>query len=111
MEVSLRLPPVAAKLVQYGATLVDVRDWPDWNAGHTPEARHIPFGELAQHLDELPEQRPVIVVSRSGRRAKNAAAYLAGQGYDASNITGGMRAWARAGLPLIAQGGTSGSVR
>ena len=103
-------PDVALKLVEYGATLVDVRDSSDWRAGHVPLARHIPFDELPQRLTELPDQRPVIFVSGSGRRAKRAAAYLAGQGHNASNITGGMRAWAWAGLPVTGSDGEPGSI-
>ena len=103
-------PDVALKLVEYGATLVDVRDSPDWRTGHVPLARHIPFDELPQRLEELPDRRPVIFVSGSGRRAKRAAAYLAGQGHNASNITGGMRAWTRAGLPVRGSDGAPGSI-
>jgi rhodanese-related sulfurtransferase len=104
-------PATASRLVEHGAVLVDVREADEWHAGHAPRARHIPLGQLRQRLDELPEQRPVILVSRSGRRARRAAAFLADRGHRASNLTGGMRAWAREGLPVIGTDDGSGSVR
>ena len=53
-------------------------------------------------------QRTVITVCRSGHRS--AAAILARQGRDVINLSGGMRAWARAGLPVVAAGGRPGRV-
>ena len=52
----------------------------------------------------------MVTVRRSGARSARAAAMLARQGREVSNLGGGMRAWARAGLPVVARGGGVGRV-
>lgn len=100
----------AAALVDGGAVLLDVREAHEWRAGHAPKARHIPLGQLANRTRELPEGRPVVTVCRSGSRSRQAAAFLAREGRQVSNLAGGMHAWHRAGLPLVAKGGGSGHI-
>jgi rhodanese-related sulfurtransferase len=93
-----------------GAILVDVREPAEWAAGHAEGARHIPLAQLGQRQRELPVGRPVITVCRSGARSARAATLLAEQGRDASNLDGGMRAWAAAGLSVVTEGGLPGAV-
>ena len=93
-----------------GAILVDVREPAEWAAGHAQGARHIPLAQLGQGHSELPVGRPVITVCRSGARSARAATLLAEQGAAASNLDGGMRAWAAAGLPVVTEGGRPGAV-
>ncbi|MBR6673367.1 MAG: rhodanese-like domain-containing protein [Mailhella sp.] len=62
-----------------GLTLLDVRTHREFAAGHAPGALHIPVGELQERASEVPEG-PVLIVCRSGRRAKNAALMLIGKG-------------------------------
>jgi len=100
----------AAGLAAGGAVLLDVREPHEWQAGHAPRARHIPLGQLARRAAELPERRAVVTVCRSGARSARAAAMLARDGREVSNLAGGMRAWARAGLPVVARGGGAGRV-
>jgi len=88
--------------------LVDVREQHEWDAGHAPDAVHVPLGELRQ--DSLPTDRPVVAVCRVGGRSGAAAEALAGAGYDVRNTTGGMLAWAAAGLPVAITGGSPGVV-
>jgi rhodanese-related sulfurtransferase len=100
----------AAELVAGGAVLLDVREPHEWRAGHAPKARHIPLVELPRRVHEIPSGRPVVTVCRSGARSSRAAALLARDGRQVSNLAGGMHAWARAGLPVVAKGGGSGYV-
>ena len=102
-------PEQARQLQEQGAILLDVREGPEWRAGHAPGARHIPLSRLPARLKDLP-QRTVITVCRSGRRSAGAAALLARQGRDVVSLTGGMHAWARAGLSVVAAGGRPGRV-
>jgi len=104
-------PVEADRLVREGAVLLDVREPFEWRSGHAPKARHIPLGDLARRVRELPPGKHVVVVCRSGNRSARAAAALA-QAHDrsASNLRGGMRAWAAAGLPVVGKGGRPGSV-
>lgn len=100
----------AAALVDAGAILLDVREPHEWQSGHAPKARHIPLGQLTARLRELPSGRPVVTVCRSGARSARAAALLARDGRQVSNLAGGMHAWSRAGLPVVAKGGGSGRI-
>ena len=100
----------AAALVDGGAVLLDVREPHEWQAGHAPKARHIPLSHLGQRAGELPKGRAVVTVCRSGARSARAAVLLAQRGREVSNLAGGMHAWARAGLPVVAKGGGAGRV-
>ena len=85
-------------------TLLDVRESNEWAAGHAPDALHIPLGELPTRLDELaelPEDRPLYVVCRTGGRSSQATAWLNDNGWDAVNVAGGMKSWQTEGRPLV----------
>ncbi|MBA8794069.1 rhodanese-related sulfurtransferase [Friedmanniella endophytica] len=85
--------------------LLDVREADEWQAGHAPSALHIPLGQLENRLGEIPADRPVITVCRSGRRSALAARQLAAHGRSVSNLDGGMAAWSAAGLPVVTASG------
>jgi rhodanese-related sulfurtransferase len=81
--------------------IIDVREADEWRTGHIRQARHIPLGELGQRASEIDPSRPVVFVCRSGNRSEYATQALRQAGYDqAVNLTGGMLAWQRAGLPI-----------
>ncbi|WP_406046203.1 rhodanese-like domain-containing protein [Micromonospora sp. NBC_00898] len=101
-------PEEAAALVAGGGLLLDVREPAEWRAGHAPRARHIPLGQLAGRVGEVPADRPVITVCRSGARSRQAAALLACDHHQIYNLAGGMRAWVQAGMALQAKGGRPG---
>lgn len=90
--------------------LLDVRQDDEWQAGHIEGAQHIPIGQLAARLAEVPAGRPVVTVCRSGHRSAIAARGLAARGITAENLDGGLEAWARAGYPLRTPGGAPGRV-
>jgi rhodanese-related sulfurtransferase len=78
--------------------VIDVREQDEWRSGHIPVARHIPLGDLGQRLSELDEQRPVVVVCRSGNRSAIATSALLKAGFmDVRNLDSGMLGWVRAG--------------
>ncbi|GAA2093704.1 rhodanese-like domain-containing protein [Microlunatus panaciterrae] len=83
------------------AVLLDVRETNEWRAGHAPQALHITLSTLETRLEEIPTGRPIVTVCRSGRRSAAAANVLIRRGYEVANLTGGMNAWAAAGLPVI----------
>jgi rhodanese-related sulfurtransferase len=90
------------------AVLLDVREPNEWDAGHAPDARHVPLGFL--HAEQVPADRVVVAVCRSGNRSGKAALALARTGVDVRNMSGGMKAWQSAGLPVVRDGGGAGSV-
>jgi len=85
--------------------LLDVREPDEWAAGHAPEAVHIPMGDLAARLADLPADNEVYVVCRSGGRSARVTAYLNANGWDAKNVDGGMQTWQAAGRPMTADAG------
>jgi len=89
-----------------GASLVDVRERNEWDAGHAPQALPLPLTELAQRSAELPRTGRVVVVCRSGRRSAGLVAQLVELGVDAVNLDGGMQAWRDAGGDLVSDAGT-----
>ncbi|HEY4455448.1 MAG TPA: rhodanese-like domain-containing protein [Pseudonocardiaceae bacterium] len=91
-------------------TLLDVREDDEWAAGHAPDALHIPLGDLAARLGELPADNSLYVVCRSGGRSARATAFLNANGWDATNVGGGMGAWQAAGKPMTAETGADPTV-
>lgn len=99
----MSIPQVSATDVPDDATILDVREQDEWDAGHAPGAVHIPLGDLPSRLGELPDDSETLaVVCRSGGRSSRAVAWLSQQGFDVANLDGGMRAWHGAGKPLVA---------
>jgi rhodanese-related sulfurtransferase len=80
--------------------LLDVREDYEFNNGHVPGAAWIPLGELPNRLDELPKDKTIVAVCRSGNRSGQATELLRQQGFDAHNMQGGMLAWQAAGLEV-----------
>ena len=90
--------------------LLDVREPDEWQAGHAPDAVHVPLAALAASLGDLDKTRPVVAVCRVGGRSERAAAVLLQRGYDAVNLAGGMQAWDAAGMAVVTDTGEPGSV-
>src|SRR5438445_13418073 len=93
-------PDEASALVEAGAVLLDVRLPDEWEVGHAPQALHVPLAELGARYQSLAVDRRIVAVCRTGARSEKAAAALPGAGYDVVNLTGGMVATARSGLPV-----------
>ena len=68
------------------------------------------MSELPGRVDELPRDRGIICVCRSGNRSARAVASLVRQGIDAVNLACGMHAWAGAGDPIVNHNGNPGLV-
>jgi DMSO/TMAO reductase YedYZ molybdopterin-dependent catalytic subunit/rhodanese-related sulfurtransferase len=101
----------AAALVDAGALLLDVREPGEWPAGHVAQAWLLPMGQVARHRSDLRQDRRIVVVCRSGGRSAAVAEALRAWGFDAVNLSGGMTAWAVAGLPVVTTGpGSAGLV-
>ena len=73
-----------------GGFLLDVREPVELAVEHLPQSLNIPLGELRSRLDELPRDREILVVCRSGQRAYTATRMLVQNGFDARVVSGGM---------------------
>jgi rhodanese-related sulfurtransferase len=98
-------PSVLSTDLPAGAFLLDVREDDEWAAGHAPEAVHIPIGTLNERAAEIPQDREIFVICRSGTRSAYAAQALAGAGWKAVNVADGMTGWAVAGRSMVSETG------
>ncbi|GAB3545415.1 hypothetical protein GCM10027343_21800 [Noviherbaspirillum agri] len=116
LTVSIGITPVQAEALQHvgvqqaqqmknqGALLIDVREPEEYAAGHAPGSVLIPVGQLNTRLKELNgyQNKPVVLICRSGRRSMVAAEILQKAGFgEIRNVVGGMLAWEKAGLPVV----------
>ena len=90
-----------------GAYVLDVRQPDEYEAGHVPGAVLVPLDQLEARLEEVPSDRPLLVICKSGGRSAAAVQALTGAGYDATNVAGGTMAWIDAGHP-VAEGPEAG---
>jgi rhodanese-related sulfurtransferase len=105
----MNIPTVQVSDVADDAVILDVREQDEWDAGHAPEAVHIPLSELPARLDDLPDtdEATLTVVCRGGGRSSRAVAWLNQQGFDVANLVGGMKAWEGAGKQLVSDSGAA----
>ncbi|MEI7645049.1 MAG: rhodanese-like domain-containing protein [Chloroflexales bacterium] len=81
--------------------LLDVRTPEEFRQdGHVAAATLIPLNELDSRLSEIPTDKPIACICRSGNRSTTACTDLAARGYTVTNVTGGMHAWGAAGFPI-----------
>jgi rhodanese-related sulfurtransferase len=73
--------------------LLDVREDFEVASGHIPGIHHIPLGELEVRHTELPKDRSIVAICKSGGRSGGATRFLNAQGYQVQNMAGGMLAW------------------
>ena len=73
--------------------LIEVREVEEVQGSHIPGIVNIPLGLLEFRMHELDKKTPYIMVCRSSARSGKATAFLEAQGYDVTNMVGGMLAW------------------
>jgi len=96
-------------LLASGGVLVDVRTQGEYEAGHAPGARLVDVKELGRDAmwavygdDPLAEpDGTFVLMCDTGLRSGHAVAAVRAQGRKAEFLTGGLRAWASAGQPVI----------
>ncbi len=96
---------VQARLTQGdNLLLLDVREPAEFREGHVAGSRLAPLDQLAFQLDDLPRDRQIVAICRSGNRSGVATAMLRRAGFDAVNMRGGMIDWVKRGLPVERDG-------
>lgn len=87
----------ARRLIEEGATVVDVRTLEEYSEGHIPDSIHAPMDEFAAHLGELEGKEPIVMVCELGEASRQAAMLLdAYGGVDADqvyNLRDGLVEW------------------
>ena len=81
--------------------VLDVRNGSEYAGEHIPGSLHIPYGDLAGRLDELPRDRTIAAICRGGKRSGLAASILQREGFaDVIHVGKGVGAWRAAGNPV-----------
>ena len=82
--------------------VLDVREGWELAIARLAGTRDIPMNDVPAHLSELPRDREIVVMCRSGGRSLKVAEYLDRMGFRATNLTGGILAWSRDVDPSLA---------
>ncbi len=83
------------------AFVLDVREQSEWDEYHAPNTTLIPLGELPNRVNEVPKDRPIIVVCRSGNRSDAGRDALLDAGFtNVTSMDGGLSTWRSLGYPI-----------
>ena len=83
------------------AVLLDVRERDEFMQVRVDGSLLIPMSQLGVRLDEIPKDRPILVLCASGNRSASVTAHLRSEGWeDVANVAGGISTWERMGLPV-----------
>lgn len=95
-------PTTTQEWVKRGALIVDVREKEEVEqlAYDVPNIINIPLSEFEERFNEIPKDKEVVMVCRSGGRSLRAAGFLVNHGYtNVVNMEHGMIRWATKGFP------------
>ena len=91
----------AYDMYQNGALFLDVRTQQEWDQGHIERSILIPLDTLTGRMNELPRDKDIVVVCKSGARSKEGTSILRQYGFTrVTCMNGGIEAWLAAGYPL-----------
>ena len=75
--------------------LVDVREPWEWQLAHIDGSVHLPMNLIPLRMNELPDDRPLVVICHHGVRSYQVGLYLSSAGFDdVASLKGGVEAWA-----------------
>jgi len=91
----------AYQLYQKGdAYFVDVREQSEWDEYHAPNTTLIPLGQLAARVNEVPKDKEIVVVCRSGNRSQQGRDILKQAGFtNVTSMAGGLSPGRSSGYP------------
>jgi rhodanese-related sulfurtransferase len=94
----------AARQVQAGALLLDVREPFEVQICAVTSSRHIPMRQIPESLSELPRDQPILVLCHHGGRSLRVTQFMRANGFaNVTNIAGGIDAWAKQIDPALAR--------
>lgn len=97
-------PTQATQLINHQhAVIADVRAKEAFQKGHIIDAISMTPDEIRKSAKKLEKYKgkPIIVVCTSGVESQKLAAHLIKQGYNAYSLSGGIRTWTQANMPLV----------
>lgn len=101
------VPEIEVSGLPADAYLLDVREPLEWTAGHVDGAQHIPMNDVPARLAEIPEDGEIYVICKGGGRSAQVTGYLNEKGRHATNVAGGMLAWATSRKSMVSETGES----
>ena len=82
--------------------IIDVREAGEFAQERIVGVALVPISQFVARHQELPKDRPLLMLCAAGSRSTSATMYLLQAGWtDVRNITGGMIGWRQAGLPIV----------
>jgi len=85
-----------------GAFILDVREPDEWTDFHVPGSTLIPLGSLASRVNEVPRDKEIVVVCRSGNRSTSGRDILKKAGFaQVTSLAGGLNNWKAANYPTV----------
>jgi len=73
---------------------VDVREPDEFREGHIEQMKNYPLSMLSEDYASLPQDKPLVIICRSGNRSEQAVEFLEQEGFDdLINVEGGMLDW------------------
>ncbi len=85
-----------------GARVIDVREPAEYEQARLGESLLIPLATVPERIDDFRGEGPIYVICRSGGRSMQACNFLAEQGIDVVNVSGGMMAWISSARDYVA---------
>lgn len=78
--------------------ILDVRNLTEYEEGHIPGAQHIMLGTLAERIEEIPLDKPIMVHCKGGGRSAIGTSILQAHGINnVVNLAGGYQRWSQEG--------------
>lgn len=90
---SISMPEFEQKWKREKVSLVDVREQDEWQTKHIEGAVHVPLSDLEHAKETLDKEQDYYVMCHSGARSARACQLLANEGYNVTNVMGGISAW------------------
>jgi rhodanese-related sulfurtransferase len=90
----------AHKMYQGGTFVLDVRTQEEWDEYHVPNTTLIPLDQLPNRLSEVPKDKEIVVICRSGNRSQQGRDILLNAGYKATSMAGGVKEWYAKGYDI-----------
>ena len=85
-----------------GAFILDVRQPEEWLEYHVPGSTLIPLDQLAGRLNEVPKDKEVVVVCRSGNRSQEGRDILLNANFSqVTSMAGGLKEWSAKGYETV----------
>jgi len=86
------------------AKVLDLRSQDSFLKGHIPDSQHSPYVRLAQIIQDLPREKPIILITEYGEPSFKALRLLRRGGFKKLyHLEGGIETWQNAHLPLVFQ--------